>query len=36
MAVTTVVAVDAAAKLIAKTGPNASADFIIDVIGFYA
>ena len=36
VAVTTVCAVDTNAKLIAKTGPNASADFIIDVIGFYA
>jgi hypothetical protein len=36
VAVTTVVALDAAAKLIAKTGPSASTDFIIDVIGFYA
>ena len=36
VAVTTVVALDAAAKLIARTGPNASTHFIIDVIGFYA
>ena len=36
VAVTTVVALDAAAQLIAKVGPNASTHFIIDVIGFYA
>ena len=36
VAVTTVVAVDGTAKLMAKTGPSASTDFIIDVIGFYA
>lgn len=36
VAVTTVVALDAAAQLIAKVGPNASTNFIIDVIGFYA
>jgi len=36
VAVTTVVALDAVAQLIAKVGPNASTNFIIDVIGFYA
>jgi hypothetical protein len=36
VAVTTVCAVDATAKLLALTGPGASTDFIIDVIGFYA
>ncbi len=36
VAVTTVVALDAAAQLIAKVGPNATTNFIIDVIGFYA
>ncbi len=36
VAVTTVVALDEAARLTAKAGPNASTNFIIDVIGFYA
>ena len=36
VAVTTVVALDNFGWLRAMTGPNASTDFIIDVIGFYA
>ena len=36
VAVTTVVTLDTTAKLMALTGPGASTDFIIDVIGFYA
>jgi hypothetical protein len=35
-AVTTVVALDATAKFLALTAPNASTDFIVDVIGYYA